>query len=202
MISAYPDSRGTCVRVDLHAIAHNVRAIRRELGEQVQLMAVVKANAYGHGLIPVAQTALQNGASCLAVAMPEEGRRLREAGVQAPILVLGNVTAAGAEISVREGLIQTVFDSAGVRCLQNACARQNQPVQVHLKLDTGMNRLGFRADRAEELEEAVEAIGLPHLRQSRLAGGGGHPGAEGCCRKKGRCAAEKGRALRRKEGWT
>ena len=96
MISAYPDSRGTCVRVDLHAIAHNVRAIRRELGEQVQLMAVVKANAYGHGLIPVAQTALQNGASCLAVAMPEEGRRLREAGVQAPILVLGNVTAAGA----------------------------------------------------------------------------------------------------------
>ena len=82
MISAYPDSRGTCVRVDLHAIAHNVRAIRRELGEQVQLMAVVKANAYGHGLIPVAQTTLQNGASCLAVAMPEEGRRLREAGVR------------------------------------------------------------------------------------------------------------------------
>ena len=156
MISAYPDSRGTCVRVDLHAIAHNVRAIRRELGEQVQLMAVVKANAYGHGLIPVAQTALQNGASCLAVAMPEEGRRLREAGVQAPILVLGNVTAAGAEISVREGLIQTVFDPAGVRCLQNACARQNQPVQVHLKLDTGMGRIGARD--ADEVRAALAAL--------------------------------------------
>ena len=156
MISAYPDSRGTCVRVDLHAIAHNVRAIRRELGEQVQLMAVVKANAYGHGLIPVAQTALQNGASCLAVAMPEEGRRLREAGVQAPILVLGNVTAAGAEISVREGLIQTVFDPAGGRCLQKARARQNQPVQVHLKLDTGMGRIGARD--ADEVRAALAAL--------------------------------------------
>ena len=156
MISAYPDSRGTCVRVDLHAIAHNVRAIRRELGENVQLMAVVKANAYGHGLIPVAQTALQNGASCLAVAMPEEGRRLREAGVQAPILVLGNATAAGAEISVREGLIQTVFDPAGVRCLQNACARQNQPVQVHLKLDTGMGRIGARDEN--EVRAALAAL--------------------------------------------
>ena len=78
----YPDSRGTCVRVDLSAIAHNARTLKKAVGEKVRMMAVVKANAYGHGLVPVAKTALENGASFLGVAVPEEGRSLRQAGVE------------------------------------------------------------------------------------------------------------------------
>lgn len=166
MISTYPDSRGACLRVDLRRIAHNVRILKHEMGEQVHLMAVVKANAYGHGMIPTAQTALQNGADSLAVAMPEEGRRLREAGIQAPILVLGNVTPAGAEISVRDGLIQTVFDPDGIRCLQSACMRQGRSVQVHLKLDTGMGRIGARDEK--EVQAALNA--LADAPQVRLTG--------------------------------
>lgn len=88
--------------------------------------------------------------------MPEEGRRLREAGVQAPILVLGNVTAAGAEISVQRRPDSNGIRSCGGARLQNACARQNQPVQVHLKLDTGMGRIGARD--ADEVRAALAAL--------------------------------------------
>lgn len=138
-----PDSRGTCVRIDLSAIAHNVQTLKKAMGG-VRMMAVVKANAYGHGLLPVAQTALLNGADYLGVALPEEGRLLRRAGVEAPVLVLGNVTPEGAEISVAEGLIQTVCDPRGVELLQDTCRKTGKIAQAHLKIDTGMNRIGAR----------------------------------------------------------
>jgi len=155
-ISGFPDSRGTCLRVDLSAIAQNARVLKRRMGEQVRMMAVVKANGYGHGLVPVARTALANGASFLGVAVPEEGRRLREAGVTAPVLVLGNVSPAGARIAVREGLIQTVCDAWGVRQMQQACEEVQSSAQVHLKLDTGMNRIGARTE--EEIRGALSAL--------------------------------------------
>ncbi|MBQ7455591.1 MAG: alanine racemase [Clostridia bacterium] len=155
-MNAAPDSRGTCLRVDLEAIAHNARVLKRRVGENVRMLAVVKANAYGHGLIPVAQTALENGASFLGVAVPEEGRRLREAGIDAPVLVLGSVTEEGARISVREELTQTVYDAAGVEKLQCACEEQNARVDVHLKLDTGMNRIGART--AQEVQAVLCAL--------------------------------------------
>lgn len=139
-----PDSRGTCVRVDLEAIAHNARTLKKTVGDKVRMLAVVKANAYGHGLIPVAQTALANGASFLGVAVPEEGRQLRRAGIGAPILVLGNVSPDGAEISVSEGLTQTVCDPRGVELLQAACRKTGKIAEAHLKIDTGMNRIGAR----------------------------------------------------------
>lgn len=156
---ALPDSRGTCLRVDLNAIAHNARVLRQLLGDGVAMMAVVKANAYGHGLIPVARTALDNGAEALGVAVPEEGRRLRQAGIAAPILVLGNVTAAGAEISAEEGLIQTICDPDGVSAMQKACRCTGRDASVHLKIDTGMNRIGARTEKdirevLRELEKA------------------------------------------------
>ena len=135
VMTVYPDSRGTCLRV-----------LKRAVGENVRMMAGVKANAYGHGLVPVAKTALENGASFLGVAVPEEGRRLREAGVTAPILILGNVSPAGARIAVREGLIQTVFDPLGVQLMQQACREAGRGAEVHLKIDTGMNRIGARTE--------------------------------------------------------
>ena len=151
-----PDSRGTCVRIDLEAIAHNARQLKKAVGPETAMMAVVKANAYGHGLIPVALTALQNGADALGVAVPEEGRALRQAGISAPVLVLGNATPEGAMISCEEGLIQTVCDARGVELLQDACRKAGKIAQVHLKIDTGMNRIGARTE--DEIRSVLSAL--------------------------------------------
>ena len=156
VINGFPDSRGTCLRVSLENIAHNARMLKQAVGPDVRMMAVVKANAYGHGLIPVARTALENGASYLGVAMPEEGRRLREAGINAPVLVLGNVSPTGARIAVREGLTQTVFDAVGVQQMQRACEEIDGMASVHLKIDTGMNRIGART--ADEVRGVLSAL--------------------------------------------
>ena len=152
MVNGAADSRGTCLRVDLSAIAHNSRVLKGAVGDKVQMMAVVKANAYGHGLVPVAKTALMNGASWLGVAVPEEGRKLRQAGVAAPILVLGNVNPEGASIAAEYGLTQTVFDLPGVELL----ARTGREIDVHLKIDTGMNRIGARTEA--EIQAVLEAL--------------------------------------------
>ena len=151
-----PDSRGTCIRIDLGAIAHNARQLKKAMGPGVAVMAVVKANAYGHGLIPVARTALHNGADALGVAVPEEGRALRQAGITAPILVLGNATPEGAMISCVEGLIQTAFDARGIALLQDACRKTGKIAQVHLKIDTGMNRIGARTE--DEVRAVLAAL--------------------------------------------
>ncbi len=151
-----PDSRGVCVRIRLSVIRENIRKIRDALGENVRMMAVVKADAYGHGLLSVAKQAVQCGADALAVAVPEEGQALREEGIRLPCLVLGNATAQGARIAARCGLIQTVCDAAGIRCMQKACEAENTTAQVHIKLDTGMSRIGART--AAEVEEILQAL--------------------------------------------
>ena len=122
--------------------------MRAHLAGGAKLMAVVKADAYGHGAIPVARAALEAGAQALAVAIPEEGIELREAGIDAPILVLGAIDPqnGAAEAVVRHGLTQVVFDEAVVRALSSAGERLGQRARVHLKLDTGMNRIGLREE--------------------------------------------------------
>ncbi|MBR5111384.1 MAG: alanine racemase [Clostridia bacterium] len=155
--------RGTYIRVDLRAIAANTEALRQATAPTPHMLAVVKANAYGHGLVQVAKTALNHGADWLGVAIPEEGERLRQAGVEAPILVLGAVNEKGAEASVRNSLTQTVFDPERVRMLEETAARMNAAAQVHLKCDTGMGRIGVR--RSEELQAMLDALkAAPHVR--------------------------------------
>ncbi len=155
--------RGTYIRVDLRAIASNTATLRQATAPTPHMLAVVKANAYGHGLAQVAKTALLHGADWLGVAIPEEGERLREAGVEAPILVLGAVNERGAEASARNRLTQTVFDPERVRMLEAAAARLNTTVDVHLKCDTGMGRIGVRTE--EELQAVLQAIeASPHVR--------------------------------------
>lgn len=154
--------RGTYIEVDLQRIAANTAALRRSIAPTPHMMAVVKANAYGHGLVKVAQTALENGADWLGVAIPEEGETLREAGITAPILVLGGVNARGAEASVCFGLTQTVFDAERVLLLEEAAARQGKTASVHIKIDTGMGRIGVRTE--DELKDLLQAIqACPHL---------------------------------------
>ena len=132
------------IEVDLSAIAHNTRVMREHLSPDTALMAVVKADAYGHGAVPVAKTALASGASALAVAIPEEGEQLRAAGIDAPILILGGIEPDAAEAVVRNRLIQTVFDTRTLDALSQAAGRLGMSAQVHIKLDTGMSRIGVR----------------------------------------------------------
>jgi alanine racemase len=100
----------TWAEIDLDAIAHNTRELKRHVGENAELMAVVKANGYGHGAVPVAETTLDNGASCLAVNRAAEGVQLRQAGITAPILIMGYTLPAQAETIVRWNLTPTVND--------------------------------------------------------------------------------------------
>ncbi len=147
--------RNTYIEVDLSAIAENTRALKKWVGEK-RILAVVKANAYGHGILPVARTALDNGAEMLGVAIPEEGVELRRNGITAPILILGGVNHFGAETAVRYRLTCTVFDLNGVRQLADACRTLQKEADVHIKLDTGMGRIGVRT--ADEVQCVLEEI--------------------------------------------
>ena len=103
--------------VDLDALTHNARLLQRRMGENCRLMAVVKADAYGHGAVPVAKTLAEAGVEAFAVACPAEGIALRRAGIQGTILVLGCTPPEGAEELVRWDLTQTVADQVHGNCL-------------------------------------------------------------------------------------
>ena len=148
--------RLTRLEIDLDVIARNARLLRARTPAQAKMMAVVKADAYGHGAVEVSRAALANGADALAVAIPEEGAALREAGIEAPILVLGGVNAAGAEADVQFGLTQTVYDERTVENLQSAAQRLGKTAAAHLKIDSGMGRIGVRTE--EEARRVLAAI--------------------------------------------
>jgi alanine racemase len=136
----------TWVEVDLDAIAHNARGLKACAGEGTELMAVVKANAYGHGAVPVARTALENGASRLAVNRVLEGVALRQAGLTAPILILGYSLPGEAETIVRWDLTPTVTTVEGALALSAMSDRQGKVIPIHVKVDTGMGRFGLLPD--------------------------------------------------------
>ncbi len=151
MITQYP------VRtIDLAALRWNVRLLKECLPAQTLLMAVVKADAYGHGIVPVAKNAIRAGADWLAVARTDEGILLRQAGIQSPILVLG--AASGMEISdgVAHNLTMTVTDPRMVQAVQRHAAEAGRVGDIHLKLDTGMGRIGLRTEA--EIMETMAVI--------------------------------------------
>ncbi len=152
--------RPTVVEVDLAAVRGNAGALKPPVAE---LLAVVKADAYGHGAVPVARAALQGGATWLGVATAEEGLELREAGIDAPILVLSELPRGAEKEALRAGLTPTVYSSEGVRAVAEAGAGR---AAVHVKVDTGMHRVGVWPPEAvpgllREVEEAgLELEGL------------------------------------------
>lgn len=129
--------------VDLAAVAHNVRELRRVTDPAARLMAVVKADGYGHGAVEVARTALECGADWLGVARIAEGIQLRAAGVRSPILVFGYTPPADAGLLIDHDLRQSVASSATAAAYSAASAGRGRRIKVHLKLDTGMGRLGL-----------------------------------------------------------
>ncbi len=149
----------TWAEIDLDAIAWNVRQLKKHLGERTELMAVVKANAYGHGTLPVAQVALQNGATRLAIGRVDEAIKLRKAGIEAPILLLCYTTPAQSRDIVRYGLTPTVNALEQAQALSQAVAAQDTPpLTIHIKVDTGMGRFGLMPEEALDFARAVTAM--------------------------------------------
>lgn len=138
--------RDTRIEVDVSALAENMRAVRQAMGD-TPVLAVVKANAYGHGLFPAADTFLRAGAKWLGVAIPEEGEALRQNGVTAPILILGGVTPRGMRAAIENDLTMTVFDARTVMEIDGLCRALQKRADVHIKLDTGMGRIGVQNER-------------------------------------------------------
>ena len=158
-----PD-RPTWVEIDLSAIAFNTRQIQSLIGPNVRILASLKADAYGHGALKVARTVLHNGASMLGVATLSEAIPLREAGIHAPILVFGYVPHWQMREAVRLRLTLTLYSIKSVHALSRAAQALDQSVKVHMKVDTGMGRLGIRAERITEIVELVHEITeLPRL---------------------------------------
>lgn len=131
--------RPTRAEIDLDAIAHNLRAVRAQAAP-ARVLAVVKADAYGHGVVPVAMRLEDEGVDGFGVALAEEGLELREAGVRAPILVLNGVYGQAHEDVLEAGLTPVIYDLAHVEAFDRAAP--DRPYRVHLKVDTGMARLG------------------------------------------------------------
>ena len=163
IVTISPD-RPTWLEVDLGAIAHNVRRLKQIAGE-AQLMISLKADAYGHGAIQVAQTALLNGATWLGVACFGEGVSLRQAGIRAPILVLGYTPAWQARDVLRHDLTATVFDLDVARAFSRAALALDRPARVHVKVDTGMGRLGVFPDQALAFIRSLRAAPGPGRRR-------------------------------------
>ncbi len=141
----------SCVRVNLDALAANVRWIRARIGADVEMMAVVKANAYGHGAPAVARTALANGASMLAVANLAEAIEIRAAGISAPLLVLGAAApdAIGRAMELNIGI--SIYDYAVARQILAASRHLPGRLKAHIKVDSGMGRLGVSPQEASKL---------------------------------------------------
>jgi len=149
--------RPSWIEIDLDAIEHNAAVIARHIAPS-SLCAVVKADAYGHGDIPVAEAAIRGGAAWLAVALVEEGVRLRDADVDVPILVLSEPTLEEMPLIVSHGLTPTAYRSSFVDLLAAVAEDATTvPYPVHLKLDTGMHRVGAAPVEAFEIARKIDA---------------------------------------------
>ena len=134
--------------IDTNALAKNYMNIRKAADSSADVMGIIKADAYGHGDIEAAEVLLQNGCRNFGVAIPEEGVRLRENGVSVPILVLGNTFPEYYDDVVHYDLTQTICSFEYAKKLSEAARKQNKTAKIHIKLDTGMGRIGFFADEA------------------------------------------------------
>lgn len=143
-------------RIDLAALRHNLAAIRRAIGPQVAVCGVVKGDAYGHGAVPIGRALAAAGIEHLAVASVDEAVELRTAGIAAPVLVFGSVRPDRAREAARLGLAATVWSAAAVRALADALDPAH-PLDVHVKVDTGMHRIGALAEDLAELVAALRA---------------------------------------------
>ena len=151
--------------IDLSALRHNVETLRAHVAPR-QLWAVVKADAYGHGVVPVATTAIDAGASGLCVAIADEGVQLRSAGIDAPILVMSEQPESQHRLMLSNDLIATVYNPEAISNYAISARSFGRVAKVHLKIDTGMHRVG--APHTEAVPRAQQIVGNPALQLDGL----------------------------------
>lgn len=161
-MSQSASQRPTWAEVSLPALVHNFNLLRRHLEPVAQLMAVVKANAYGHGAVECAKALAAAGANWFGVALVEEGKELRHGGIDGPVFCLGGFAPGQADEVVQFGLTPAIFRLDTAEELNSRAHEAGRVVDIHLKIDTGMGRLGISK---EEVADFVRALGrLSHLR--------------------------------------
>jgi alanine racemase len=144
-----PAGRPTLCFIDHDALRWNLRQIRAKVGSAVKILSMVKANGYGHGAVAISQTLASVGGDAFGVATLEEGIELRQAGVRAPILVLAGAYGEQLEQFLSYDLTPVIHEIEGARMLESAAKRRGKTLNVHLKIDSGMGRLGFLAAETE-----------------------------------------------------
>jgi alanine racemase len=152
----------TTATIDLDALAFNLHQVRTLLGKAQKVLAVVKANAYGHGAVPIARELEAQGVEFFGVAFLEEGVRLRRAGIRRPILILGGTDPSESEEVLSFELTPVVYDYTTASALEAEAKRQGKTIPIHVKVDTGMNRLGVSGAEAGDFFARVRSLG--HLR--------------------------------------
>ena len=156
------ETRPTWVEINLDNLAHNIKEVRKYVEEDRLITAVVKANAYGHGSVEVANIFLENGADRLAVAMLTEAIELRNANISGPILVLGYTPSNQYEKLIEHDVIQTIYNYDDARILSNRAVKLNKTATIHLKIDSGMGRIGFLPTE-EAVEDIMNISKLPNI---------------------------------------
>lgn len=158
-------ARPTWAEIDLNALAHNFQLVKSRVGPGVRVMAVVKANAYGHGAVECASRLETEGADWFGVALPEEGVELRTAGITKPILCLAGFWEGQATLCLQQQLVPVVYRLDMIEALDRLARERGIVADVHLKIDTGMGRLGIRFDEIAEF-----ANGLRRFENIRIDG--------------------------------
>ena len=154
--------RPTRAEINLDNLKHNLKEIRRVADSQAAICAVVKADGYGHGALEVAQTALDCGVSYLAVAFLDEALQLRKEGIKAPILILGFTPEEQFDKIVEHDITQTVYKVSSAQKLSLEAKKQGKKAKIHIKLDTGMSRIGFQAEPSS-IDEIKKIFSMENL---------------------------------------
>ena len=149
--------------IDLDAIGHNMRVIRKYTNKNAKIMAIVKADAYGHGVVSVARTMIENGADAFGVACVDEAIQLRRSGYTLPILVLGATLPCEAETIVDYDITTAAFDYDNAKHLSDIAAAKGKRASVHIKVDTGMSRIGIVAMQEGAEEQVMKIASLPGI---------------------------------------
>ncbi len=161
------DSRAWA-EINLDAVYNNIKAIRGYVKPSAKVLGVVKADAYGHGYLEVAKTLLKGGADALGVAYIDEAIQIRKCGITCPILILGNSRTDNAEALVSNDVMPACYEFSLAKALSDAACRLGKTAKIHIKVDTGMGRVGYRytddlSDREKSISEILEIAGLPGI---------------------------------------
>lgn len=156
------ETRPVWAEIDLDNLAHNIKEVRKNTKEDAMVTAVVKANGYGHGSVDIARTFLENGADRLAVAILTEGIEMRQAGIKEPLLILGYTPPTQYGKLFEYDLIQTIYNYEEAKILSNMAVELEKTVKIHIKIDSGMGRIGFLPNE-KSIEDIVKISKLPNI---------------------------------------